>query len=323
MRTEVAYVQHAKCRWSAVLFFTITLCVVASIASAITPNNGQAFTSAEGAAQALANAAKAKDRNALRSVLGAASEELQASDKVQGDAQLAAFAEAYDTGHRIIRERDGTSTLEVGVDHWPLPIPLVEERGQWYFDTDAGKQEIINRRIGRNELSALRTVRAYADAQREYASRDRDNDHVLEYAQKILSPPGTKDGLYWAPQLDGEFSPLGPLVASARGEGYLKASNTTAPQAGPQPFHGYYFRILTQQGKHAPGGKYDYVINGNMIGGFALVAWPADYGESGVMTFIINQEGRVFQKDLGSSTDFIARKMDTYDPDSTWMPSAD
>lgn len=305
-----------------------TVCAMAIVAHApssfaATPssNIGKKFSSPENAVEALAKAAKAKDRAALREVLGPASEELQMSDKVQADEELTAFADAFDANHQVIRDSDTHATLEVGADGWPLPIPLVQEGGQWFFDTRAGKDEIINRRIGRNELSTLKTVRAYVDAQREYAAHDRDGDHVLEYAQRVVSTAGLKDGLYWSPDVEGDESPIGPLLAVAQREGYLKEG--TDERSGPRPFHGYYFKILTRQGSHAPGGKYDYVINGNMIGGFALVAWPVDYGDSGVMTFIINQQGEVYQKDLGSSTESIVKKMDAYDPDSTWTPSPD
>jgi hypothetical protein len=161
-----------------------------------------------------------------------------------------------------------------------------------------GSRSCLNRRIGKNELSALETMRAYVDAQRQYASSDRDGDEVLEYAQKVFSSPGKKDGLYWPITLDGEKSPFGPLVAEAQAGGYVVSKDLS-----PKPFEGYWFKILTRQGTHAPGGKYDYIINGNMIGGFAMVAWPADYGNSGVMTFVVNQQGRVYQKDLGKKTD--------------------
>jgi hypothetical protein len=193
----------------------------------------------------------------------------------------------------------------------------------WHFDTEAGKDEIINRRIGRNELDALKSIRAYVDAQREYASKDRDGDEVLEYAQKFKSSPGKKDGLYWAADEEGEESPLGPLFTEGQAEGYFKATGKEEENTGPRPFHGYLFRILTGQGKNAPGGQYDYIINGNMIGGFGLVAWPADYGDSGIMTFIINQQGKVYQKDLGPDTDKVAREMKAYDPDSSWSLSKD
>jgi hypothetical protein len=211
--------------------------------------------------------------------------------------------------------------LEVGTNGWPFPIPLVKQASGWQFDTVAGKDELLNRRIGRNELEVLRVMRAYVDAQREYATQDRDGDEVLEYAQKLSSSPGKTDGLYWPMELNGEKSPLGPLVADAQDVGYF--SNGISSEGGPRPFYGYLFKILTRQGKHAPGGKYDYIINGNMIGGFAMVAWPAEYGDSGVMTFIVNQQGRVYQKDLGKSTDKIAKKMRDYDPDSSWRLSED
>jgi hypothetical protein len=211
--------------------------------------------------------------------------------------------------------------LEVGEQAWPFPIPIVKTDGGWFFDTEAGKEEILNRRIGTNELATLNVVRACVEAEREYASRDRDGSGVLKYAQRFSSHPDSKDGLYWSPDLDGEVSPLGPLVADAQSEGY--GLQTKDGKSKPQPFHGYYFKILTRQGKHAPGGAYNYIINGNMIGGFALVAWPAEYGRSGIMTFIVNQQGRIYQKDLGPNTGRIAPAMKRYDPDSTWQLSPD
>jgi hypothetical protein len=179
---------------------------------------------------------------------------------------------------------------------------------------------LLNRRIGGNELEALKSLRAAAQAQREYASKDRDGDEVLEYAQKIISESGSKDGLYWSPDIDGEVSPLGPAFADAQREGYLKEEKQGDE---PRAFHGYYFKILTRQGSHAPGGAYDYITNGNMIGGFAFVAWPAKYGVSGIMTFTINQQGKVYQKNLGPDTDSVVEKMKAYDPDSSWSLSRD
>jgi hypothetical protein len=223
--------------------------------------------------------------------------------------------------NRLVHEGEGKYVLEVGHDFWPFPIPIVKRGGQWFFDLEAGKQELLNRRIGRNELSTLESVRAYVEAQREYARRDRTGDEVLEYAQRLMSTPGTKDGLYWPANLDGAISPLGPLVGQAQNEGYRVKSKGDGTER--TPFHGYYFKVLTRQGKHAPGGKYNYIINGHMIGGFALVAWPAEYGDSGIMTFIVNQQGRVYQKDLGPKTESIASRMDRYDPDSTWTLSPD
>jgi hypothetical protein len=211
--------------------------------------------------------------------------------------------------------------LEVGTNAWPFPVPIVKRNGRWFFDTEAGKDEILNRHIGKNELATLESVRTCVEAQREYASKDRDGDEVLEYAQRFSSTPGTKDGLYWPPDLDGEISPLGPLVARAHNQGYLAKSREQG--AAPEPFHGYFFKILTRQGKQAPGGKYDYIINGNMLGGFAFVAWPLEYGETGVMTFIVNQQGRVYQKDLGPRTAKTAGAMKEYEPDKTWSLSPD
>jgi hypothetical protein len=279
---------------------------------------GTTFTTPEEAAQALATAAAAKDREPLRALFGLAIDELVAADQVQAGNELERFAAAFQVAHQLTKKSDTAMVLEVGKDNWPFPIPLVMKDGRWYFDTEAGKDELLTRRIGRNELDTLETVRTYVDAQREYASRDRNGNEVLQYAQKFASTSGKKDGLYWSPDLDGEISPLGPLVADAREEGYSKKGKDE-----PVPFHGYYFKILTRQGRNAPGGAYNYIINGNMIAGFALVAWPANYGESGIMTFIVNQQGRVYQKDLGPKTGRLAPAMKEYNPDPTWRLSPD
>lgn len=279
---------------------------------------GQTFATPEAAIKALGEAANAQDRKELRSLFGLATDELVAADQVQAKNDLQDFAESFNKTNHLVRVSDDRFVLEVGPSAFPFPIPLAKQNGKWFFDTDAGKEELLNRRIGRNELDVLESVRAYVDAQRDYARKDRDGDGVLEYAQRLGSSDGNQDGLYWEPQFDGDMSPLGPLVAEARQEGYRKSTNE-----GPQAFHGYYFKILKAQGKNAPGGKYDYVINGNMIGGFALIAWPANYGESGIMTFIVNQQGRVYQKDLGPKTTKLAERMKSYDPDATWKPSPD
>jgi len=283
--------------------------------------DGQIFTTPEEAITALGQAVAATNRAAFATLFGSDVEQLVNPDPVQGAAELGEFTAAFSITNRLVRESDSRMILEVGASDWPFPIPLVRVTNGWRFDTKAGVEEILNRRIGRNELEILDVLRACAEAQREYASRDRDGDEVLEYAQQIASSEGKTDGLYWPPELNGEISPLGPLVVEAQGEGYFGNSRKT--DAGPQPFHGYFFKMLMRQGKHAPGGKYDYVINGNMIGGFAFVAWPAEYDESGVMTFIVNQQGRVYQKDLGASTARTVRKMNAYDPDTTWQVSAD
>ena len=282
---------------------------------------GKTFATPEDAVSALAAAASLQDSNALRVIFGPAAAEIENPDRVQATNELNAFTRALNQAKRIVRESGSKCVLEVGDNFWPFPVPIVKKDGQWFFDTAAGKDELINRRIGRNELMTLRSVRAYVEAQREYAAKDRDGDEVLEFAQKLTSTPGTKDGLYWPADLDGEISPLGPLAAQAQEQGYRRKINEEG--AAPEPFHGYFFKILTRQGKSAPGGKYDYIINGNMIGGFALVAWPASYGETGIMTFIVNQQGRVYQKDLGPKTAKIAADMKSYDPDKTWSVSPD
>ena len=302
--------------------------LVASLLSlfAITPSGfpdemRKAFPTPEAAVKALDQAVSTTNHTGFVDLFGPDADWLTNPDPVQGTREFAEFAAAFNLTNRLVHESASRVVLEVGPQDWPFPIPLVKTTNGWCFDTDAGREEILDRRIGRDELEALAVVRAYVEAQREYASRDRDGDEVLEYAQKLASSPGKTDGLYWPPELNGELSPLGPLVAQAQGEGYFREPISSEDE--PEPFHGYFFKILKRQGKHAPGGKYNYVINGNMIAGFALVAWPAEYGESGVMTFIVNQQGRVYQKDLGSKTSRLAGKMDTYDPDETWHLSAD
>jgi len=280
------------------------------------------FATPEAAVAALAEAVKTHDQGALKAIFGPDVEEVENPDRIQATNEWIAFSAALEQGSHLSHESNTNCVLEVGTNSWPFPIPIVKQNGRWLFDTEAGQDELLNRRIGRNELATLQVMRAYLEAQREYASRDHDGDQVLEFAQKLNSSPGTHDGLYWEPGPDGEISPLGPLVAYAQGEGYELASSDDDDEV-PGPFHGYYYRILTRQGKHAPGGKYDYVINGNMIGGFALIAWPASYGESGIMTFIVNQQGRVYQKDLGSKTAKMVGRIKEYDPDSTWVPSPD
>jgi hypothetical protein len=302
------------------IFLALSLALPAAASAATT---GKVFASVEDAVAELRQASSSGDTNALRTIFGPAAEDLENPDRVQAANDLARFNAALAATNHLVHVSDTKVVLEVGNDLWPFPVPLVKVSGGWVFDTEAGQEELINRRIGRNELDVLASMRAYVDAQREYAGRDRDGDRVLKYAQRLTSSPGKTDGLYWPIALNGEQSPLGPMVARAQGEGYLSKLSGSDSESGPEPFHGYYFKILKGQGKHAPGGKYNYVINGNMIGGFAMVAWPAEYGESGIMTFIVNQEGRVFQKDLGPKTSRSARKMSAYDPDETWRESRD
>lgn len=224
------------------------------------------------------------------------------------------FIRAYDEKNQVVKKGEETAVLEVGKEAWPLPIPIVKARGgEWCFDTRRGKEEILNRRIGRNELSTIQVCLTYVDAEREYASKDRNGDGAREYAQKFLSDPGKKDGLYWEAKEGEEQSPLGPLVGQARKEGYKKG------QGGrPVPYHGYFYKILKAQGKNAPRGAYNYVVNGRMLGGFAMVAYPAEYGVSGIMTFIVSQDGVVYETNLGRQTVSIAGAMTVFDPGKRW-----
>jgi hypothetical protein len=280
----------------------------------------RAFSSPEEAVKALVDAVKANNDFMLLEVFGSGSEELiQSGDPVVDDAVRARFLDLFGEGHKLVRETDAKVVLHVGKGEWPVPIPIVKDGGSWRFDTAAGKEEILNRRIGRNELSVIQVCLAYVDAQREYATRDRERAGVLEYAQRFASSPGEKDGLFWNVKAGEKPSPLGPLVVQAVREGYKPKDDVR--QAREQtliPYHGYYYKILRAQGKSAPGGGYDYVVKGKMIGGFGLVAWPARYGASGIMTFMVNHDGVVYEKDLGPRTTGIASGMTKFDPDESW-----
>lgn len=279
------------------------------------------FTSPDDAVNALVVAMRSHDNNQLRRILGPESEDLLSSgDQITDQQTQERFLEAYDQKHQIVINADGSATVDVGNKDWPMPIPIVQDdKSQtWTFDTAAGKDEIINRRIGRNELDVIQVCKAICDAQTEYARRDPNNDGVPEYARDFISDPGTKNGLYWETNEGETPSPLGPFVAEAEEQGYSSSSH---PDDQPRPYHGYFYRILTSQGSNAPGGEMDYVLNGKLIGGFAVVAWPADYGNSGIMTFIANYTGDVYQKDLGEDTDKVARSMSSYDPGPGWTKS--
>ena len=276
----------------------------------------QTFTSPDAAVNALLAAATQHDTNALHTIFGPEGQGLISPDVVQATEEYKMFVQHLTEKTQLSTNADSTLTLELGTNGWPFPIPLVKQGDRWFFNTAAGKTEILNRRVGRDELGAIDVCRAYVEAQREYASQDRLGDGVLAYAQFLRSTPGTHDGLFWPAKPAEELSPLGPLVAAARVEGYHRTARMLNDELAP--YHGYYFKILTCQGKHAPGGKYSYIINGRMIAGFALVAWPAEWGNTGVMTFIVNQQGKVYQKNLGPKTANIAKGMTTYDPDDTW-----
>ena len=270
------------------------------------------FTTPDAAVDALVSAARSGDAKAIVSVLGPDGNAVVSSgDPVADSNTREKFVAAYDTKHAIEPEGDGTQTLIMGDDDWPFPIPLINKAGQWQFDTGAGLDEILRRRVGRNELSAIQVAGAYVQAQNEYAELDPAGLGRGVYAQRIVSHKGKKDGLYW-PTAEGQTpSPLGELAAQASAEGYKTGK-------GPIPYHGYYYRVLTRQGTGAPGGAYDYLVKGKMRGGFALLAFPAEYGNSGVMTFMVNHDGAVFEKDLGPKTAKLARKIESFAPDQTW-----
>jgi hypothetical protein len=272
------------------------------------------FPSPEQAVDALASAWRSNDKEVLLAIFGRAGEKLVSSGDLVAEKQARErLASAYDEGHHVESQGTGKAVLILGKDEWPYPIPLVREGEGWRFDVKAGADQIIDRRIGRNELSAIQVCRAYVEAQRDYAAKDHLGGGLHEYAQKVVSSQEKHDGLYWQPSEGQEESPLGPLVAAAQAQGY-----GTASAEGRAPFHGYFFKILTRQGKNAPGGALDYIVNGHMTRGFALVTFPAKYGDSGVMTFIVNQDGIVFEKNLGPHTAEIVTRMTEYNPDKTW-----
>jgi hypothetical protein len=312
-----------RSRFDKALLLPLVLALVFAVASTLSPPDSsaatkakpKAFASSEEAVQALFDAMKTGDKAKLSAIFGPGSESLISSgDDVKDKAGRERFLKNFEEKNSIEKKGDDEAILHVGKDDWPFPIPLRRKGSAWVFDTKAGKEEFLNRRIGRNELNTIDVLEAYVVAQREYARKDRDGDGVYPYAQKIASTPGKRDGLYWEVKEGEEASPLGPLSAKAAQEGYTRKPKSEKPS----PYYGYYFKILKAQGKNAPGGAYDYVVKGNMILGFGLVAYPAKYGSSGIMTFIVNQEGVVYQKDLGKGTAKAAGEMKRYDPDRTW-----
>jgi hypothetical protein len=318
-RTTLAS-QSLRLTLTALFVLTLGLATGATV-GAQTPGS-KIFPTPQSAVQAVADAAGAKNMAVLREIFGPDFKNLLSGDDVADANAIGEFATHVAEGTKLEKATDAKMTLLLGSEEWPFPIPIVKNGTGWSFDTKAGTEEILNRRIGRNEIAALLVSQAYAIAQYEYFDGDdRDDDQVSEYAQKLISSPGKQDGLYWETAADEEPSPLGPLVAYARKEGYTKQKQGAAQAANP--FHGYYFKILTRQGTSAPGGAYNYIINGNMIAGFALVAYPATWGNSGVMTFVVNQEGRVYEKDLGARTPQIAGAMTEYNPDSSWILAHD
>ncbi len=273
------------------------------------------FATPDAAAAALIDALKQGDQKRLHAVLGPGSEALiDSGDQYADAAGRQKFVQNYEAQHKLVEVSPGRDVLDVGVNDWPMPIPLVQAAGGWQFDSRAGAQAIVDRRIGRNEIAAIRVALTYVDAQREYFERSKQAGGTGEYAQRLVSTPDKHDGLYWNAAEGEPDSPFGPLVAQAADEGY-PGDIVSGRQ---MPYQGYYFRILKAQGDNAPDGAKSYVANGHMTGGFALVAWPASFGASGIMTFVVDQDGVVFQKDLGQGTAAAAAAITSFNPDLTW-----
>jgi len=309
-RTQPSF---GKCHWAnfpelAAVTILFTGCFPTS---SIAQQQGQkTFSSPDEASNALVAATRNNDEKGMLNILGPDGKQIVSSGDETEDAQNRAnFVERYQEMHRLVKEPDGTIVLYIGAKNWPTPIPLVNKGNSWYFDTDAGKKEILFRRIGRNEISTIRVCQELVAAEKEYHSAEH-----AEYAQKIFSDEGQHNGLYWKVAEGEPPSPIGPLVASAVAQGYAKNRD-----GAPTPYRGYYYHILTRQGKNAPGGVNRYIVNGKMTGGFAFVAYPAEYRSSGVMTFIVGVDGVVYQKDLGKKTEVLARGMKEYNPDSRWQ----
>ena len=318
MTVEQPRQKHAGSFFSGLMFLLLlsTALLAISCTRAEEPAlQQQRFESPQQAVSALVAATKDNNEAGLLAILGPNSESLISSgDEVADDNGRARFVRAYEQRNNIDIETENRAILFVGEKDYPFPIPIVRQQDPWYFDTDAGREEILNRRIGRNELHTIEVMLAYTDAQREYACMV-PNEGGQEFAQKFASSEGKRDGLYWE-TVEGEpESPFGPLIAEASSQGYEGRGLDREP---PEPYHGYYFKILKGQGEHATGGAFDYVTNGKMVLGFALVAYPAKYGASGIMTFIINQEGVIYEKDLGKDTTAIASAMTIFDPDPSW-----
>lgn len=289
-----------------------TLLFVTGVPLIAQQGNEKTFASPGDAVLAMYNAAKAQDSQAAAAIFGSgANEILHTGDAVADKNMAAVFVQHYDQMHRVVLEPDGTATLYIGAQNWPFPIPIVKNAsGSWYFDTETGKKEILYRRVGRNENDAIDVLHTLVMAQQEYASQPHDGSK--HYAAKFMSDEGKQNGLYWKTSDNEEPSPIGPLLVSAMVEGY------TPTQGKPEPFHGYYYRILTKQGQAAKGGARDYMVNGQLTRGFAVVAYPAAYGNSGVMTFMVNQDGVVYEKNLGADTQKLASAIAEYNPDASW-----
>lgn len=291
------------------VIFLFALFAISSIAQAASTVQ-KTYASPEAAIAGLVKAVRSSNKVKLSVILGSHGSRLISSgDAVADKRGREAFIKAYSEANKLVLDGEAKAVLVIGKDEWPFPIPLVKNDDTWRFDTEQGEQEILNRRIGRNELAAIQVCLAIVDAEREFAATHLGSDGVPKYSSRIVGTPGKRDGLYWPTKQDEPPAPLGPLVAAAAGEGYTPAL---------APYHGYFYRILTAQGKDAPGGEYEYLIQGKMIGGFAVIAYPARYSASGIKTFIVDHDGVVFEKDFGQDTAAVAPGINTYNPDSTW-----
>jgi len=300
--------QSANLPILAALAILLTVCF--PIRSMAQQPGQKTFSSPEDASNALVTAAQNNDEKTMLDILGPDGKQIVSSGDETEDAESRAnFVRRYEQMHRLMKEPDGTTVLYIGAENWPTPIPLVNQGNSWYFDTEAGKKEILYRRVGRNELSAISVCQELVAAQKEFYSAQHN-----EYAKEIFSDEGQHDGLYWKAAEGEPQSPVGPLVASAFTEGYAKSQD-----GSPNPYRGYYYRMLTRQGKKGPGGAKSYLVNGKLVEGFAFLAYPAEYRSSGVMTFIVNQDGIVYQKDLGKKTEVLAKALKEYNPNSSWQ----
>jgi Protein of unknown function (DUF2950) len=309
---------RAQLEWKSLVRIAGSALLALSLGSSFVPTFAQqkgqrTFASAEEAGRALLEAMQTQDEQAPLKILGPDAKDVLSSGDPSEDADArVGFVVKYEEMHRFVTEPDGTVSLVIGAENWPFPIPLVNNRGTWYFDTDAGKDEILFRRIGENEIAAMEACTALVDAQKAYFARP-TGALSKQFAQKLVSAEGRHDGLYWHGAYDEYASPINPLIANAAAH-----EQGSAPGFDSVPFHGYFFRILTSQGPHAPGGAQNYVVDGKMTGGFAFVAYPAEYRSSGVMTFIVDESGTIYEKDLGPNTRKVAEAINAYDPDSTW-----
>jgi hypothetical protein len=292
--------------------------MIAVVPASVAAPAQQTFATAEAAVDALIVANRGNHLRELLAILGPAGAKLiHSGDPVADEHGRSRFVATYDEAHKIDLDGKSKATLIVGKDEWPFPLPLVREHDRWRFDTRAGAEEILNRRVGRNEMTVMQICRAYVAAQREYFAMRLGPGDIAEYAQHFTSKAGQRDGLYWPVNPGETESPLGPLIAQARAAGYQLGT----PHVTPRPYYGYFFRILTRQGDNAASGARNFIVDGHMTKGFALIAYPASYGDSGIMTFVVGQTGIVYEKNLGPRTADIASRIEQYDPDVSWQPS--